>query len=93
MMLALACLPLLLAAQANPAPPTTDALRKSSAPAAAPPGKAAPSNAKTLHKPDIALIEYLGEYGDAADGLDPLGLAEHPMQNAPMRTDKPGTPP
>lgn len=26
--------------------------------------------------PDAALIEYLGEYGDAADGLDPMGLAD-----------------
>jgi hypothetical protein len=26
--------------------------------------------------PDAALLDYLGRYGDAADGLDPLGLAE-----------------
>jgi hypothetical protein len=26
--------------------------------------------------PDAALLEYLGEYGDAADGLDPMGLAD-----------------
>jgi hypothetical protein len=24
--------------------------------------------------PDTALLEYLGDYGDAADGLDPMGL-------------------
>lgn len=93
MMFLLACLPLLLATQTASAPPTTDPLRKGSAPAAVQPGKVAPANAKTVHKPDIALIEYLGEYGDAADGLDPIGFAEHPMQNAPMRPDKPGSPP
>jgi hypothetical protein len=27
-------------------------------------------------KPDAALLDYLGRYGDAADGLDPLGLGE-----------------
>jgi len=26
--------------------------------------------------PDAALIEYLGEYDDAADGLDPMGLTD-----------------
>jgi hypothetical protein len=26
--------------------------------------------------PDAALLDYLGRYGDAADGLDPLGLVE-----------------
>jgi hypothetical protein len=31
---------------------------------------------KVETNPDAALIEYLGEYGDAADGLDPMGLAE-----------------
>lgn len=29
-----------------------------------------------VDNPDAALIEYLGEYGDAADGLDPMGLAD-----------------
>lgn len=28
--------------------------------------------------PDAALIEYLGEYDDAADGLDPMGLTADP---------------
>ncbi|HSN00422.1 MAG TPA: hypothetical protein VLS52_05395 [Rudaea sp.] len=27
--------------------------------------------------PDLELIGYLGDYGDAADGLDPLGLTEN----------------
>ncbi len=26
--------------------------------------------------PDAALIEYLGEYDEAADGLDPMGLTD-----------------
>lgn len=26
--------------------------------------------------PNAALIEFLGEYGDTADGLDPMGLAD-----------------
>jgi len=30
----------------------------------------------TLGVPDAATLDYLGRYGDAADGLDPLGLAE-----------------
>jgi hypothetical protein len=33
-------------------------------------------NTKVETNPDAALIEYLGEYGDAADGLDPMGLAD-----------------
>ena len=27
--------------------------------------------------PDPALIAFLGDYADAADGLDPMGLPEH----------------
>lgn len=39
--------------------------------------------------PDMDLIGYLGEYEDAADGLDPMGLAERPdaLKN---QTDKDG---
>jgi|GEM_PF-4926207 hypothetical protein len=33
--------------------------------------------------PDPELIGYLGEYEDAADGLDPLGLAEHAPAASP----------
>lgn len=29
-----------------------------------------------VRAPDAALLDYLGRYADAADGLDPLGLAE-----------------
>jgi hypothetical protein len=35
--------------------------------------------------PDAALIEYLGEYDDAADGLDPMGLAD--PDAVPSKTD------
>lgn len=31
-----------------------------------------------IENPDTALIEYLGDYEDAADGLDAMGLADHP---------------
>ena len=46
-------------------------------------GKTQGQHGKNMNKsikvetgPDAALIEYLGEYDDAADGLDPMGLAE-----------------
>ena len=32
---------------------------------------------KSSQSPDLGLIGYLGDYGDAADGLDPMGLAEN----------------
>lgn len=32
----------------------------------------------TRSKPSMALIGFLGDYADAGDGLDPMGLAEHP---------------
>jgi hypothetical protein len=32
---------------------------------------------KSTQAPDLDLIGYLGDYGDAADGLDPMGLAEN----------------
>jgi hypothetical protein len=37
--------------------------------------------------PDIALLEYLGDYGDAADGLDPMGLAD--PDTPPAKSDGP----
>jgi hypothetical protein len=41
--------------------------------------------------PDAALLDYLGRYGDAADGLDPLGLAEgeaRAADDAPPRKEQ-----
>ncbi|HET9190244.1 MAG TPA: hypothetical protein VFN69_06690 [Rudaea sp.] len=32
---------------------------------------------KSTQAPDLDLIGYLGDYGDAADGLDPMGLADN----------------
>lgn len=32
-------------------------------------------SAKEEKNPDTALVEYLGEYGDTADELDPMGLS------------------
>ena len=40
------------------------------------PGKKMDKSTKVEMNPDAALIEYLGEYGDTADGLDPMGLAD-----------------
>jgi len=39
-------------------------------------GKNMDKSTKVETHPDAALIEYLGEYDDAADGLDPMGLAD-----------------
>lgn len=33
-------------------------------------------NGKSAQPTDLDVIGYLGDYGDAADGLDPMGLAE-----------------
>ena len=57
-----------LAAQPNSPPPPRQAT--SSAPKAR--DKAAAKNAA----PDPELIGFLGDYEDAADGLDPIGLSE-----------------
>jgi hypothetical protein len=43
---------------------------------------------KPTDHPDAALIEYLGDYEDAADGLDPMGLGAHP--EALQKTGKDG---
>jgi hypothetical protein len=31
-----------------------------------------------IENPDAALIGYLGDYENAADGLDPMGQGDHP---------------
>ena len=38
--------------------------------------------------PSPALLDYLGRYGEAADGLDPLGMALPDEPDAPRDTDK-----
>ena len=59
------------AAAAKPVAPMADAgkMQRSH-------GKKMDKNIPAEKNPDSALIEYLGEYGDAADGLDPMGLAD-----------------
>lgn len=41
---------------------------------------------KSAPAPDLELIGYLGDYGDAADGLDPMGLAENVAALKPAKT-------
>ena len=67
--------------------------------AQAPPPQSPPADAQAgkqdkktmMHKadskqsPDLDMIGYLGDYGDAADGLDPMGLAEN---SAAMKASK-----
>lgn len=62
---------------ATAAPPPTD---KASAVADA--RQKRPSTAALAQKkmtvPSMAMLGFLGDFGDAADGLDPMSLAEHP---------------
>jgi hypothetical protein len=85
----LALLPLLLATQtASPSrqdrsvPPVTDPAATKQQ------GKKMDADVAHARSPDIALIDYLGEYADAADGLDPLGLAEHRVALPPAQATK-----
>ena len=67
-----------VSALAQPSAPTPGA-------PTAPANMAAPAPGQTrkmdkhnqTQSPDPALIAFLGDYADAADGLDPMGLAEH----------------
>ena len=68
-------------ASTGSAPSGTDAIAERSAPARGSSRADARRNQATAAKtkqdgPDAALIEYLGEFDDAADGLDAMGLAE-----------------
>lgn len=67
----LAAVTLALAVQA-PAPKTTPP----DAPVAKQGNKKMTRHDKSTQAPDLDLIGYLGDYGDAADGLDPMGLAD-----------------
>lgn len=68
----LAAVALALAGQA-PAPQSTPP----DAPVAKQGNKKMTQHDKSTQAPDLDLIGYLGDYGDAADGLDPMGLAEN----------------
>jgi len=41
-----------------------------------------PASASKSDAPDAALLEYLGEFDDAADGLDAMGLEESARSDA-----------
>ena len=61
------------AAQAPTAAPTV----RAAAPSPAPKGKPVPAaKAPPPHAPAAELLDWLGRYGEAGDGLDPLGLAD-----------------
>ncbi|MBU6198645.1 MAG: hypothetical protein KGP08_03265 [Xanthomonadaceae bacterium] len=86
MLPALAAMTLVLAAQTPPQPPPADA-------AATEQGKKTMTQqTKPKQSPDLDLIGYLGDYGDAADGLDPMGLAENAAVLKPAKST-PQSPP
>ena len=58
-----------LAAPPAPAPPPKTVAQKAH-------DKKADKNADKNAAPDADLIGFLGDYEDAADGLDPIGLSE-----------------
>ncbi|HZW51404.1 MAG TPA: hypothetical protein VFF05_06065 [Rudaea sp.] len=68
----LAAVTLALAAQ-PPAPQSTPP----DAPVAKQGNKKMTRHDKSTQAPDLDLIGYLGDYSDAADGLDPMGLADN----------------
>lgn len=82
MLVQLAALPLLLAAQTS-APQARSSPSKSAPQATRQQGKTMDTTRTQTQAPDINLIEYLGEYADAADGLDPLGLSEQRVDLQP----------
>lgn len=67
----MAAVALTLAAQTPPQSPPPQA------PAAKQGNKKMTQHDTSTQSPDLELIGYLGDYGDAADGLDPMGLAEN----------------
>lgn len=67
----LAAVTLAMTAQTPPPSPPADV------PAAKQGKKAMTHPDKPNQSPDMELIGYLGDYGDAAEGLDPMGLAEN----------------
>ena len=69
-------------AQKNTGPRSAAAAGATSAPAADRP-------AAHAEHPDAALLEYLGEFDDAADGLDAMGLEESTRSDARPERDAP----
>ena len=78
-----------LAVAAQTPPPK---LPPADAPATKQGKKTMTQHAKPKQSPDLDLIGYLGDYGDAADGLDPMGLAENAAALKPAKT-MPESPP
>lgn len=66
----------LVAAQASPAPAKSPADAPSATQTRRHDTKKMDKTGKTSTQSDLDVIGYLGDYGDAADGLDPIGLAE-----------------
>lgn len=56
-----------------------------------PPARSKTVPAQPEDAPDAALIEYLGEYGDAADGLDPIGLDDPESPPVDLAAQKRGS--
>lgn len=75
-----AAMTLAVAAQTPPPqPPPADT------PAAKQGNKTMTQQTKPKPSPDLDLIGYLGDYSDAADGLDPMGLAENAVALKPAK--------
>ena len=60
---------------AAPAQSLAEPARSAAAKPRAQAEKDKPATMKASSAPDTALLDYLGRYGDAADGIDPLALA------------------
>ncbi len=83
------------AAQTGGGDPSTTSLTQSKQDAAANANKAHQTAADGKSAPSAALLEYLGQYEDAADGLDPLGFeGDNAVQDAKTaNADKQGSGP
>ncbi|MBS0437872.1 MAG: hypothetical protein JSS33_00525 [Proteobacteria bacterium] len=76
MLTLLPMLTLLVAAQASPVPAKSSADSPATVQARKHDTKKMDKTGKSAAQSDLDVIGYLGDYGDAADGLDPIGLAE-----------------
>lgn len=72
----LSALTLAVAAQVAPAPAKSPADAPSATQTRKHDAKKMDKTGKSAAQSDLDVIGYLGDYGDAADGLDPIGLAE-----------------
>ncbi len=72
----LSALTLVVVAQATPAPVKPSADPPAATQTHKHDTKKMDKTGKSAAQSDLDVIGYLGDYGDAADGLDPIGLAE-----------------